>query len=278
MTGAVEDVKERNGHNIPYQGLRQPTEFGVLNCGNLLPMTLADCWCKDKKRILNLQMGKKIPDHKDRATCKSESKSEGNSDAETKVTQTVKAVGQQISRIGRVTVIECRMQTETHIGARKDRHSHLGLHIESPRILILLIDVVIGADLGIRCTQLQTCIGLKNRLLKPIVAPGHTKREVEKGMFLARGEGAAIAELQRLSGELLKVGLKRDETTDRDGIGQEVSTLEIHTPTGGLVRKIVRGWGTKLPIDVEIGIGENLRRGGLQGYKETQRKGQQANV
>lgn len=80
--------------------------------------------------------------------------SERDTEAESQGVDTVERIGQKIALVGRITVVECRMEAEAHVGSWEDRDTHLGLQVKAPGILILLIDVVVGADLGKRSTEL----------------------------------------------------------------------------------------------------------------------------
>ena len=108
------------------------------------------------------------------------------------------------------------MKTKAHVGSREDRNADLGLQMKTPRILILLVDIVVGADLGIRCSQFQAGIGLKDRIGQPIVTRCHTKRQVKERMLLAGGESRSVTELQGLARKLAKGGLVVKKTTDGD--------------------------------------------------------------
>ena len=202
--------------------------------------------------------------------------SERDTEAEAEGVDPVEAVGQKVALVGRVTVVEGGMKTEAHVGARKDRDTHLGLEVEAPGVAVLLVDVVVGADLGVGGTDLKPGIGLKDRILEPVVAPRHTKRKVEEGVFLARGEGRAVAELQGLAGILLEVGLVAQEAADGDCIGKEVAALEVHTPPRGFVGKVGRSGHPELPIDVEVGIGQHLCRSRTKPKESHQGQGRRA--
>lgn len=64
------------------------------------------------------------------------------------------------------------MEPETVVGAREDAHAYFGREVESPRVVVLLDDVVIGRKLGVVGTQLQARIRLEYAVRKPGVSAG----------------------------------------------------------------------------------------------------------
>ena len=76
------------------------------------------------------------------------------------------------------------MEPETVVGAREDAHADFGREEESPRVVVLLDDVVIGRKFGVVGTQLQARIRLEYAVRKPGVTAGDAERQLEYGVLL----------------------------------------------------------------------------------------------
>ena len=88
------------------------------------------------------------------------------------------------------------MEPETVVGAREDAHADFGREVESPRVVVLLDDVVIGRKLGVVGTQLQARIRLEYAVRKPGVTAGDAERQLEYGVLLVDREGRTVAQVE----------------------------------------------------------------------------------
>ena len=160
------------------------------------------------------------------------------------------------------------MEPETVVGAREDAHADFGREEESPRVVVLLDDVVIGRKFGVVGTQLQARIRLEYAVRKPGVTAGDAERQLEYGVLLVDREGRTVAQVECLARDRFEVGLVGDERADGDGRGDEVAAFEIHAPARGFVGQAAAQGHAYLPVDVDVAVREDLcfarARGGEQ--------------
>nr|DAF45485.1 MAG TPA: hypothetical protein [Siphoviridae sp. ctBLh2] len=206
--------------------------------------------------------------------------SERDADADAEVVDVVDRVDQQVAGVGGIAVVERHVEAHAVVRAREDADTHFGRHVETPRVGILLDDVVIGGHLGIAGSHTHAYIGLEDALLEPVVSSHDAERKLEQRVFLVGRHGSAVTQLERLARDVLEVGLVRDEGTDGQGRRHEVAALEVHAPPRSLVRELVAQGNPHLPVDVHVGVREELRlaRQGSNEQRGTQDNGFQVSI
>ena len=206
------------------------------------------------------------------------SRLEGDTYAETEILEPIDAVTEQVGAVRCVAVEHRHVESKAHVGSREDRNTHLGREVEPPRIGVLFVDVIVGGDLCPRSTEFEAGIGLEQAIFEEDVTARNTKWQLEDGMLLAGSQRLIAGQVERLAGQLLEIGLVVQKTTDGNLVGQEITSFDLHTPTREVVGKVISDRHTHLPIDVEIGVGDNLCPSTRRGHKEQHGKGCQGDM
>ena len=165
------------------------------------------------------------------------------------------------------------MEAETLLRVGEDAHAHLGREVETPRIFVLLEHIIIGRELCIGGPQLQPRIGLQHPAFQKIPPRRHTEGQLKYRMFLRGRQGRSRAQDEGFAAERPDVRLVVDEGADRDVFGHEPAGLEVHAPAGGLVGEAAAQRNPDLPIDIDVGAGDDLAARGTGGEKERQHEG-----
>ena len=148
---------------------------------------------------------------------------------------------------------------ESHsVGPRIVVEAYFGRHIEPPPILTLFKNIIIVVELRVAHSQLHSHVWLKIGL-HYTVAHGNAKGQGKHLMLLTAAHTQCLAQRNSVTREILIVSMEVEESTDGKILRKIVSTLKIHTPAAGSVRKIVSQRNIELPIDIEITVERNLR-------------------
>ena len=186
-------------------------------------------------------------------------RSERDTDAHAEAIDVVHRIDQQIVVVAGVAVKERYVEAEPLRRRGEDAHADFGREIDAPRVLILLDRVVIGGHFGIVGADTQTGVGLEYAPFEEIVSSHDAEWQLEQGVFLCGRHGGAAAQLQGLTADRLDVGLVGDEGADGDFGRYEVTAFEVHTPARCLVGEGAPQRNGHLPVDVEVGVLDELR-------------------
>ena len=184
---------------------------------------------------------------------------ERNTYPQAEVAEIVDLVGEQVGAVGRVAVIECEVQSETVVRIGEDRDAYFGREVESPGVFVLLDNIVVRRELRVAGAQLHPDVGLEDAVVEPAVAARRTERQLEHGVFLVGRQRRAVVQVERPAVDVLEVGVERDERTHGHGRRDAVAALEVHAPARSLVGERFAQRDVDLPVDVDVGLGEDLR-------------------
>ena len=161
------------------------------------------------------------------------------------------------------------MEAQPVVRAREDAHAHLGREVEAPRIGVLLDRIVVGGHLGVAGADFRAHVGLEDALGQEDVAARNTERQLEERVLLGGRQRRVARRVDGLARDGLQVGLVVDEQTHGHARAEVVAALEVHAPPRGLVGEEAAAHGeVALPVDVHVGVGEELRLARQRQYEE----------